>query len=802
MKNCPCLKRLLPAAGVCILIPLFLMCFGCAPKPALPVYKLDLPERPVDYQEEVEPILVKRCVVCHSCYNSPCQLKLSSWDGFDRGASKEKIYNASRLRSMDPSRLLVDGHSTEEWRAKGFVSVKPESGEQSYDQSIIYRLLDHKRFVPQPQGSYYSDTEDADLTCAKNNEELDSFLKKHPNRGMPYGFPPLKQSEFNLIAGWLAQGAPGPSPEQVKTLKAIPLDDRRMVDRWEALLNNPDPKYRLTARYLYEHLFLAHITFETGSDAYYELVRSHSPSTEPIDIIATVRPYDDPGGPFYYRFRKIYSTIVHKTHMVFPFGEDAFNRVNELFISPQWKNDPQPVDYDRQRSANPFITFEQIPAQARYQWLLDNARYVIMTFIRGPVCKGQVALNVINDHFWLLFLKPEYDLAVKYPGFLKLHQDNLRMPIEKGSDSRILRVLLENSHYKKAIDYYYARQQFYGAHYPDGLSLDAIWKGDQPDDQPVLTVFRHFDSASVHRGVLGNLPKTIWVMDYPLLERIYYALVAGFDVYGNNGHQLSVRLYMDALRIEGESYFLDFMPQESREEMMHTSWYTGVVPDKVHYFPAPIPAAHHFFTTNPKRELIEELLPSLVAEDISFDQNYLAEGAQYPSLPGQYQTIDDFIKGFVAVSAPGISFFRHVGDHNANLAWVRIKNIPGQDDKVVSAIVDRWHDNVKFITGEEKRFDPERDRADFVEGFIGSYPNYFFVVDAFDLPDFFSILDNYDGTDEMIERLEKYGINRAEEGFWEVYDWFQQRFDQQTTDYPGLIDLNRYFHLALEQQGN
>ena len=59
---------------------------------------------------------------------------------------------------------------------------------------------------------------------------------------------------------------------------------------------------------------------------------------------------------------------------------------------------------------------------------------------------------------------------------------------------------------------YKARQQFYSAIYPDGLDTSAIWKGNRPNDDPVLTVFRHFDSASVHRGVLGGLPKTMWVV--------------------------------------------------------------------------------------------------------------------------------------------------------------------------------------------------------------------------------------------------------------------------------------------------
>ena len=68
--------------------------------------------------------------------------------------------------------------------------------------------------------------------------------------------------------------------------------------------------------------------------------------------------------------------------------------------------------------------------------------------------------------------------------------------------------------------------------------------------------------------MLGELPKTMWVLDYPLLERIYYALVAGFDIYGTTGHQLAVRHYMDGLRVEAESNFLNFLPPEKRQEIM------------------------------------------------------------------------------------------------------------------------------------------------------------------------------------------------------------------------------------------
>ena len=135
-----------------------------------------------------------------------------------------------------------------------------------------------------------------------------------------------------------------------------------------------------------------------------------------------------------------------------------------------------------------------------------------------------------------------------------------------GSDLRIFSALTDE-HRKAAVEFYRARQDLYTSLNYAGLGYESIWKGNRAADAPVLTIYRHFESASVHKGVLGDLPKTMWVIDYPLLERIYYALVAGFDVYGTAGHQLAIRLYMDALRVEGESYFLDFLPPGKRQEI-------------------------------------------------------------------------------------------------------------------------------------------------------------------------------------------------------------------------------------------
>ena len=317
--------------------PLFILAFlfaGCAAK-ALPPVAFKIPTRTIDYQKEVKPLLDKRCTVCHSCYNSPCQLKLDSFEGADRGATKRAIYISYRLKSMEPTRLFTDAQTTAEWRKKKFSSVTDSTVANGLNDSIMIQMLSHKVKNPKSKGEYRSEAED--LTCSENGKELGGYLEKHPNNGMPFGFPPLKQDEFDIVAGWLVQGAKGPDAAQQAALTTPKASDALAIDQWEAFLNRDDAKHAITARYLYEHLFLAHLKFGTPTNEFYELVRSKTAPGQPLDLIATVRPYDTPGTPrFYYRFRKIHSTIVFKTHMVFTLDDAQLTRFNELFIQPEW----------------------------------------------------------------------------------------------------------------------------------------------------------------------------------------------------------------------------------------------------------------------------------------------------------------------------------------------------------------------------------------------------------------------------------------------------------------------------------
>ena len=60
------------------------------------------------YQQHIKPILDSRCVVCHGCYDAPCQLKMSSWDGIARGLSKSAVYGDLRLYEAPLTRLGID----------------------------------------------------------------------------------------------------------------------------------------------------------------------------------------------------------------------------------------------------------------------------------------------------------------------------------------------------------------------------------------------------------------------------------------------------------------------------------------------------------------------------------------------------------------------------------------------------------------------------------------------------------------------------------------------------------------------
>ena len=775
---------------------LFLAIFvtGCSAPIPQPI-KVTISDKKINYLKEVKPILDKRCVTCHSCYNSPCQAKYSSFEGVDRGASKLAVYDALRLSAMKPTRLFIDAKSTKEWRKKEFFSLTQKfDTNESYNDSIMMHMLHDKKMHPEVIGSYKPEQDE--LICPRDLEEMGEYLEEKPNHGMPYGMPQVETNEYNTLSQWLAQGAEGPTAKEQKNLITPSTKADLKIKKWENFLNKKDAKHVMSARYLYEHLFLAHLHFSSTKREFYTIVRSKTPSPQAIDEIPTVRPFDNPKVKhFYYRLQKIHSTIVHKTHMVVELNDKKLHRINELFIKPKWTQKPHIMSYETKISANPFLLFAQIPVKSRYQFLLDNAHYTVMTFIRGPVCRGQIALNVIHDHFWIMFQDPLHDISVLHPEFLLKEAQNLSMPIETSSQ-KLLKTFSDD-YRKKYLQYFKAKEKLIQSEFPNGQGKEAIWKGNNKEDAPLLSIYRHFDSASVHRGTIGQLPRTAWVIDYPQFERIYYSLVAGYDVFGNISHQTNIRRYMDFLRAEGELNFLSFMPKNRRLSMFKL-WYLD--DEDVEDFTT-LPILNNgekivFRTDFPKSEFIENIVNYHVLKStgIKLDSiNYFNESTKIPNMPKEFKTLEDIKNGARSLTKAGTGFLKHITDSNVNTMTIRVI-LPDKTSKIFTLVINRWHNNVNSMLSEEDTLNSQKDTIDFIPGFIGSYPNAFVVVHYQDLHNFFDIIKKFDGSGAYIKKFEKYYIQRSDKDFWKYYDWFQDRFDKEEPITSGLFDLNRYYY--------
>lgn len=743
--------------------------FGQAAPRIVTVANADSHHAP-EYFRDVKPVFDQRCVVCHGCYDAPCQLKLTSPAGIDRGANKDKVYDGTRLLAANLTRLYVDAQTTAEWRGKNFypvVNEREDTAEANRKGGVLYQMLALKQQHPMPSEPGWEQKFDVSLDrnqqCPKI-EEFDRFAKDYPLWGMPYALPGLTEEEFDTIARWLEAGAPIARP------KPLPASVQQAVIRWEAFFNQDDLKSRLVSRYIYEHLFLAHLYFsDLDHRLYFKLVRSVTPPGQPIEIIATRRPFENPGVErVYYRLQPVRETILAKTHMPYRLDDARMKRWKELFFENNYIVTGLP-SYAPDVASNPFAAFRELPVKSRYRFMLDEAEFTIMGFIKGPVCRGQVALNVINDRFWVAFVDPDMELLDGQ--FLAANSDHLHMPAEASSNALPISSWLRYS--KMQEKYLQAKANHLSERYSGRPTLDLIWDGDGSNGNAALTVMRHYDSATVVKGWVGATPKTAWVVSYQLLERIHYLLVAGFDVYGNVGHQLLTRLYMDYLRMEGEYNFLHFMPLEKRNAMRE-SWYRGVgadVRDNIYQHTPEYEreTGVQYQTEEPKQEFFE--LMSLRLGSALNRRHNLAR-----DLPEPLRKLTG-LKGESVSVLPEISLLR-----------VRRKD----GDIVYSLIHDSAHSNVALLFFEEQRRLTEEDELTLAQGFIGAYPNTFFDVDENDLPEFVSAVSSLAGPEDLESLLNRYGIRRNNAGFWKHSDWFHRAYQRLEPVDWGMLDYNRY----------
>lgn len=724
----------------------------------------------MEYHRDIQPILNQRCVVCHACYDAACQLKLNSYEGVDRGANKEPVYDGTRLLAAEPSRLLIDAKNTKEWREKGYFPVLNERGqtpEANLEGSLLFQMLKLKSTHPLSdqkilEGFDFSATREQQCPTI---EEFSSYKADYPQWGMPFGMPALSQNEFTKIQSWLASGA--------KVKAHPPLDEvfLKEIDKWEKFLNGRSLKEQLFSRYAFEHLYLGHLYFEEqGASQYFRLVRSTTPSGQPIDEIATRRPFDDPGSKtFFYRLRPDRSVVVDKTHMPYLLSDERMKKWSKWFLEAEYKVDDLP-GYEPEVASNPFKVFKQLPASARYRFMLEEAEYTIMGYIKGPVCRGQVALNVIEDHFWVFFVDPDIETMLYDPSASEDKVNNLRLPAAEQSNASPFDIWtkyakLQERHLQDKLEFINQKDE-QGVE----LSLNALWDGDGYNQNAALTIFRHFDNATVIKGMQGEQPKTAWVISYSLLERIHYLLVAGFDVYGNVGHQLNTRLYMDFLRMEGESQFLMFLPEDKAEQEF-LSWYEGAE-DAVEEYISLLRKANfkrHSLTyesASEKNELFDKI------------RRYLGDKV-VPEI-----RLEPQLNALSQVRGKSLRFV-------PELSVIRLEKSNGQKT-VYTLAVNRFHENVSSLLMEEDRYKPESFYVTLYPGILGSHPNTFYSIKESELPDFVKQLSTLNEEDDYTKLLDRWGVRRTQANFWSFVDWLHDWYAENQTLQAGIIDLNRF----------
>ena len=753
-----------------------------------------LPEEAISYEAEVRPVLESRCVVCHGCYDAPCQLKLSSPEGIHRGANKKKVYDGARITADEPTRLFIDAMTTGQWRQKAFHTVLNEGDvnpRENLEGSVMYRMLRQKQLYPQARTGMLSDDFDLALdrkqTCP-TIDEFDDYAAKHPKGGMPYAMPNLDRDEYTTLVHWLAQGALMPEDKPPSDAAA------KQIRQWEAFLNGTTNKAMLVSRYLYEHLFQAHLHLEgTSNREFYRLVRSTTPTGKPVNVIPTRRPYGSPGGPVYYRIVRHQGSIVAKNHLVYELSDKRLQRYRELFIEPDYEVISLP-SYDPVVASNPIKTFAAIPVKSRYRFLLDDAKFFIEGFIKGPVCRGQVALNVIEDQFWVVFFDPDAGIMSLHDDFLNNVADYLASPSELEDNFRLL---ASKRHYQSLFEKYVHTKDSVSANFVPVNISDAmryIWNGDGgKNPNAALTIFRHLDSASVNYGFIGDFPETAWVIDFSVLERIHYLLVAGYDVYGNLGHQLNTRLYMDFLRTEGEDYFLVFLPADKRQAI-RDGWYKGIRESnkddegKVGWLNREFVTGYQ--TDDPQLELYQHLEAWLgsLAGDGDFINRCTAGKCSSAKNPGVLRA-DKAMRQATMMDGAFVQFLPDV-------AFVRVRMGGGpEDDLAYTMISNKAYKSVSSLfEGEElgDRRDYEYDTQTIVRWLEGSYPNFFYVVELDEIENFVREYNAIENRDEYEMFVARYGLRRTNDEFWQHADWFNDYYTRQEPVLSGIYDLNRY----------
>jgi hypothetical protein len=749
------------------------------------------------FTKDIQPILNAKCVACHACYDAPAQLDLRNAKGVQRGAIKLDPYSV-RETPIESTVLAFNPKTIDDWRQRGFFSVT-EGGKDS----LLGKIIDLGYKNPFPDNSRIPD----DVVLGSLNRtfrrvlyapklpEFDGFAKLHPKEGMPLAVAGLSPQEYAKLMKWLEDGAQSdevpPQPTEI---------EKKKIAEWEAWLNAPDLKSRLIARYVYEHHNLFHIYFDkSGGDSskihFFRMVRSSTPPGKEVVPIYTHFPNSPIDSPFYYRLAVNDQVLTAKMHqLILDASGEKLERYKTIFAAEKWEVQELP-GYTRTEATNPLKTFSGIPAKTRWKFLLADIRLHRGTIVWGPVCRGDLVLSSVQDVEWDFFENPDTSLYCNdaeyraeldpYLAISDEPEDVVSLVVSSRDLIERRKEVLRKA-VKRAKDGRGSRSR-----------LDDIWKGEREGDTPLVITYRNDDNAfTAEPGVVvGDYPKTTWVLDLPILEHGMYQSVVNFDLFGSVYVWMANREGYGMTRRNAELNFLRFLPAEKRKAI-YESWYLGraskLRPE--HALPdigpeAELPAEIEFKTDDPKREFQEMLLQHVGYSRANNRLNMLQPGDKLDS-------VETALRSIVAAADEGGENWKKFKLNLPEATFLRIDS-PGKDAAVYTITRDRDFTSKAYAGAEHLKlnFNEPKDKVTIFPGILTAYPNFIFRVDERDVPEFAATLVAADTPVKFTAVVERWGVRRTNPEFWPIFHSFTDYVRRSRPVEAAIFDVNRYINL-------
>lgn len=742
------------------------------------------------YSQKIQPILDRRCTVCHSCFEAPCQLKLTSPEMLIRGATKHQASGGSL--SAAPR---VDMMTTlEKQRAGGFFPIIDKAG----DSILLNAVMEGHDKTNLPPEKYIAPEKRMCVSSSQEFRALDPAMKKA--LGMPYYMAPISQEEYEIIASWAANGSLVPSQSMIQA-KAIPRVPK-VIQHWEEFFNTNTWKAKWTSRYLYEHLFTAHLYFDESPGEFYELVRSSTAAPDQIVEIATKRPFEmdsQYAQSFYYRLRKVQSTIVHKQHFVYRLNPRIEEELKGLFWNSKWNRTPQEKPFgftDR----NPFIAFEHIPANARYRWMLKNAKMLLDMDMRSDNCHGEGASGPLHDSFLAIFVKPESDVSVRYKDYFLEANSHLDMTNVSFSNILLNMNKTVNGFSFKANQERYSKvkQRYQKALLPNGFVFEDIWDGEQGTQMPMFTINRHEKTVSVHNGAWGPQQRISLLFDYSIFERLYYNCVALSTLHDMLFDKLGTVMYLRDVGREAEEQLLSFIPESYRENI-RAEWIQGRG------------AQNRYDDSRFALKFNQELLKR---EDFKIDANdpfismmdymLLKSGRFTKQIIGDnHYPISQGSPEYMKLKALSTEMSKKNASGQGSSAYyfpnVSYLIVKAQDSSVryYTIVANRFYNYVNYLPLESKPKDklgrnPSRDWMTIYPDINVNYPGKIYRVDENKVDQFILDMKSVSGRQAYGAFDKVYGLQKLSPEFWGVIDALQTHFIQSDNINNGSIELGEY----------